>query len=183
MAEATPEGVALTKVEVNALSPDGITAVLKRITDDVLKLIPEGALEKIAKEVISSGRICLTARDQWNNDRNTVVLSDVAKEKMADRLRKQIEDQVEAYFRTAEVQAFVAEAASHGVAEALKQVPGIAGGLAAQRICNGFATQDVPQIAVDTARINDRLQIAMNNAHQALVNRGVLAPHEAPTVH
>jgi len=59
------EGVSLQTLTINAASPDVLGAVLKRITDETMKLIPEDTIQNIAKDVIA-GKEVVIGKDQYS---------------------------------------------------------------------------------------------------------------------
>lgn len=181
MSDTLPDGVALTKVEINAMTPDVVAAVLKQITDNVLKLIPEGSLEKIAKEVMSSGRICTKQKDHWGDwkDKEYLVLADEAKKMLADKIKPMLEKQVYAYFETAEVQGMIQQAVSDGVATALGEIHAVVAKTALQRL-TGVMLNEAPPELTNVACNLSVIRSGVQRAHQALVAKGVLLPYEAP---
>jgi len=59
------EGVSLQTLTINAASPDVLGAVLKRITDETMKLIPEDTIQNIAKDVIA-GKEVVIGKDNYS---------------------------------------------------------------------------------------------------------------------
>lgn len=179
MPDAVPEGVSLTKVEISALSPDVITAVLKKITDGVLAAIPEGSLELIAKEVITSQKVVSLERRNWGGEpREIMSLVEATRCALADKLRPVIEQQVAAYFETTEVRQYVQQAIADGVKAALNELPQVVGKATMERMC-GIVMTPTLELSHIPPRV-DYLSHAMATAQKALVAKGVLMPHEAP---
>ena len=69
-ARATPEGVALTTINIHAASPEVIQRVCKEISDRVLAAIPEATFTKIAEEVMTTGTLVVKRSDasHWCHD-------------------------------------------------------------------------------------------------------------------
>ena len=63
------EGVKLTEITVTAASPDVIGTLMKRITDETMKLIPTDSIEKIAKEIIEGKEVIVgKTKDHYGKD-------------------------------------------------------------------------------------------------------------------
>ncbi|MFA6132640.1 MAG: hypothetical protein WC869_01335 [Phycisphaerae bacterium] len=149
MAEATAsiEGVALTSVTINAASPDVIGSLMKRVTEEVMKLIPEDAIAKIASEVLSQGKVVTErARNSWAGDRETVRreynLSDDAKDKFVKLVETSISKQVNEYFDDAEVKKLIAEAVRIGVQHGIEAIPAYAAKRTAERLGDAVLKYD-----------------------------------------
>lgn len=154
---ATTEGVAFTTLQINAASPDLITAVMKKVTEEVMKAIPEGAIEKIAKEVLSSNAVVIETirRSPWGRDEKEVkehVLSNIAKEHFLMLVKPAIEARVRAYFEQKETLDLVHDMVAAGIKKAFEEFPAFAANIALQRL--GHTVMQTPSPITD-ATIQD----------------------------
>lgn len=178
------EGVNLTTITVNAASPDVIGAILKKITDEVMKAIPEGALEKIAKEVIASGKITWWRKssNSWGNGSNEELsLADETKQRLGKLMEVTIHEQLTAYLATPEIRKIIADQVATGVQNALAELPRTTGKQFLERL-TGQILGDTHMVQTHIGADLQSLADAVGRTQQALLQKGVLHYGEIPVV-
>lgn len=120
------DGVKLETLTINSATPDVLSGIMKKITDSVMKQIPQECIDKIAKQSIDNGNI-LIGRKGYSND--TPVYYDMSLEtgKMVSKsIDEAIKNSVNEFIRTDEFRKHMSSLVKIGIEEAVKQAPKIA---------------------------------------------------------
>ena len=183
MTEATPmNGVKMTEVTVTAASPDVVGRLMQQITDAVLAAIPAGSIEKIAAEVIEQGQVVRQVRSHsYSRDVETVTysLSDDAKAKVTEKLKIEIEKQVNAYLGEQAIKQLVSECVAKGVAEGIAQLPFHAAQVTCQRM-GGVLMGDIQSFQAVTDVHLNAVQDAVAKTQIHLRDKGVITGYDVP---
>jgi hypothetical protein len=132
-------GVKLTSIQIDAASPDLIGTLIQQITDKVIQAIPEGTFEKIASEVITQGSVVYKGKTGYGSDATIKYeLSNEAKHYAAKLIEKKLNELVEKYIQSPETKKAIVDLVEIGMAEALKEIPGIVARQASQRMVSCF---------------------------------------------
>ncbi len=174
--EAKIEGVALTSVTVNAASPDVIGSLMKRVTEEVMKLIPEGALEKIAQEVIRDGGVLRYEREYGRQEVKRVALSNLASDACAKLIEREISRQVELYLAEATVKQVVANGIKEGISHALVNLPFIAAKQFGERLGHFMVGALDPTTSPES--YVQSIDASLKKTQLALQGRGLINHHE-----
>lgn len=171
-----PEGVTLTEVKITALTPDVIAAVMKKVTDSVMEAIPAGAIEKIAKEIITNGNVVReirTSNYSSSTETKITVLSNEAKERFLLLVTAEIDRQVRLYFEEDETKKLISKLVAAGVKQSLEQIPAITADIASKRLGGVLMAEAPTRVEVDPTWV---MQIAasLKKTQQALLNRNAI---------
>ena len=175
--EAKPlDGVALTSVTVNAASPDVIGSLMKRVTEEVMKLIPEGALAKIAEEVLRDGGVLRYSAEYGRQEVKRVALYQMASDACAKLLEQEISRQVELYLAETAIKQTVANGIKEGIDHALRNLPFIAAKKFGERLGHFMVGALDPTVPAED--FNQMILNSLRKTQQALASRGLITSYE-----
>jgi len=117
----------LTNINITAATPDVLNRVCTEICDSVMQQIPKETFEKIAAEVIASGKVVHKRKTgphyACRTEEVEVTIADEVKRQLGDRLIKVTKGLVEDYFKQPEVGELIKELATSAFTQCLADLP------------------------------------------------------------
>jgi hypothetical protein len=174
--EQVSGGTKFTTIQVTAATPAVLETLCARITDEVLRLIPEGSIEKIAKEVLQNG-IVLQQRDQWGGKESKCVdLALMARERLSDQLRGKCRETLDNLWKDPKVVTAVEDTIKATFVSAMESLPRMVSSYLVDRMAYRMTNPNREQVILENLAVEtSKLRSALVTANIPVETRDVCA--------